>query len=929
METERPATTMSYADMCKRGTGHANDLIMPATKPNKPNCTISEGTNYHAAKENFSAALVPNEREEEPALKDGSGAREDEPEGGASAAIKTKEERDLDDCSSMSSLVVGHLFDDTFTDEGVMDLNVPVCVAKRVFGHHFGKMNTLANDLARKCVNVSEVHLYVNKDMKTVTIKCSGSESCLNDIKRKLKEILEATMKSIDEGSHKLSYLNKDSGIHVNIGRGGIIKDIELSNDGTTLLVFKKKAVGDDLLFESLNAMQPITSVHKFEHVNIRDDDSSKWILWGKVKCEDNENVDTLIDSHKYGYSGYRFSNVQSNRQDVNGAIVEVKCEINAEQTLRVYLTKRKYPIYPDKISIGRDWCKCTLIDSQTIDVDLSSIHKSKRTGQNIITIKDAIKAHFAYMHQEVCGMELVSAETLLREYHLRGFRSFLHGVASQLGLERDKYSVWSLEQPGQTVNMITAHVTFKNREDAKSFYDKLQTDYKEYRSNNLTVSPLSFFTKNHITQHIFYVTQGGLDMLIDSTYEKRGEAIEIKIHMKHNGGVLVTITGTNQTDVTSVTNVLHKIVSPKQMICLKDKTIKLFYNVFGRRYIRQLENKLSVKIMCDDSCRTINIYGSPNMKILAYEKLVNFMNSCNGETKVISLTTFGKERPLVALLMKQYGHFLDRLCTDYGAKNVYLDLRNYDLYVCGSEKVVENIKRTISIYATRVNKMAAERRYANEEVCVVCFCPTVTEPYRLEYCGHTYCNTCIELQFGVATQMKDFPIQCAHDGCGEAIIWNDISNVLRHQPEEMQHLIQAAVSLFVAQNKDRYRFCISPDCLGLYTVCKGNYGNKFECPSCNVTLCCSCDAPFHEGISCGMYKASGNMDEKLVSWIKEDSANRDICPNCGEGVELIGGCNNVHCYTCKTCICWKCKMFFSDSIKCYEHLDATHGGYV
>ncbi len=239
----------------------------------------------------------------------------------------------------------------------------------------------------------------------------------------------------------------------------------------------------------------------------------------------------------------------------------------------------------------------------------------------------------------------------------------------------------------------------------------------------------------------------------------------------------------------------------------------------------------------------------------------------------------------------------------------------------------MQYITKTVEMCSRHVQKLSKSSSMCEDDVCVACLCDIDTVPYKLQMCEHNYCWSCLEIQITVATQTKEFPIRCAKEECGEPITWSDIVNVLEDSPEELQSLIHSSLSLYVAQNKNKYRFCLSPDCSMIYSVLPWSLSKEYKCPLCDIFTCRNCHMS-HEGMTCGMYRAQTNMDEKLDSWIKEDSENRAYCPNCGEGLEKDGGCNRIECCTCKVHICWVCKDYFADSAICYQHLTTIHGGY-
>ncbi|CAL4117862.1 unnamed protein product, partial [Meganyctiphanes norvegica] len=92
------------------------------------------------------------------------------------------------------------------------------------------------------------------------------------------------------------------------------------------------------------------------------------------------------------------------------------------------------------------------------------------------------------------------------------------------------------------------------------------------------------------------------------------------------------------------------------------------------------------------------------------------------------------------------------------------------------------------------------------KEDCPICLCSIEGQTLRLESCGHGYCKECLTNMLDHCIRNEIFPLCCEIEECGENIVIKDLTNIL----ESTNSLVHASIDLFVAQNKDLYKYCVT-----------------------------------------------------------------------------------------------------------------------
>ncbi|KAJ7583150.1 hypothetical protein C8J56DRAFT_863713 [Mycena floridula] len=123
--------------------------------------------------------------------------------------------------------------------------------------------------------------------------------------------------------------------------------------------------------------------------------------------------------------------------------------------------------------------------------------------------------------------------------------------------------------------------------------------------------------------------------------------------------------------------------------------------------------------------------------------------------------------------------------------------------------------------------------------------------------CGHSYCDTCLQMFLLSAAGPKFSRLTCLAkskaDGqvvsCSFPIPLTTIRRLLL--VTEQGDLWASSFVAYVRDHPDELRFCPTVSCQMVYRP--GN--DAILCPCCHSWICSSCDVTYHEGLSCKEYR--------------------------------------------------------------------------
>ncbi|KAL6717675.1 hypothetical protein ACLMJK_005590 [Lecanora helva] len=215
----------------------------------------------------------------------------------------------------------------------------------------------------------------------------------------------------------------------------------------------------------------------------------------------------------------------------------------------------------------------------------------------------------------------------------------------------------------------------------------------------------------------------------------------------------------------------------------------------------------------------------------------------------------------------------------------------------------------------------AIARTNEGSDNCVVCWCDVTGNGYTTP-CGHVYDRDCFVSQCSSADD-SNIPIRCfGAEGCCQTVIpFSELELILNR--DELQKLLSYAFTNHIRTHPAEYQYCPTASCDQIYRTTDDC--QVFTCSTCLTSICTTCNAISHEGLTCEQNKNAGETDESFAAWKKESGAKD--CPRCGSTIKKNGGCRHMCCSACGAHVCWVCLRDFKNSGDTYDHLVEKHGG--
>ena len=489
------------------------------------------------------------------------------------------------------------------------------------------------------------------------------------------------------------------------------------------------------------------------------------------------------------------------------------------------------------------------------------------------------------------------------------------------------KYRIF-LNQPKNYFKTYKAQIKFENPDEGYSTLKHIQFAYIE--NHGLSVKAELSSTVRYSSE-VYSVVERSIQE-VTSEIHSRYRSVKVNHGKKDDKDkIIVRITSEDVSTFIIAKHALNSVISPFVMNCSKPELREFIQTANCKRALEKIEKETSTYIRIDTRRATISMYGYQSNITKAQIEFNKCLSFLDGGAKCfeVRLKEAGRPPGLMKYLVSLFGPGLRQLQEREEVTTVRLDPRRQLVTVFATQEVYEFLNGKIDEYtkAFDPNLLSTIHHHKPDEIeCCACFTVIInpSDIVRLEYCGHTYCIDCIQLQLAPST--VEFPIVCAADGCSEALVWKDVYSLSDQIGFNIRHLVNASVKSYVAANQDKVRNCPSPDCSMIYSVTKE--GKCFFCQQCGAMVCTSCHEPFHEGITCAMYQSGKQADKDLENWLQHDPSNRKRCPKCSSPIEKISGCNHISCRQCRAHICWFCLDYFYSGGECYSHMSAKHGDF-
>ena len=489
------------------------------------------------------------------------------------------------------------------------------------------------------------------------------------------------------------------------------------------------------------------------------------------------------------------------------------------------------------------------------------------------------------------------------------------------------KYSI-SMNQHKNFFKTYKAKVKFENPDEGYKTMKRIQFDCIEDKelsvkaelSSTVRYSPKVY---NAVENSIQEVTQ---------EIHRRYKSVKVD-HGKQDdkGRIIVRITSEDINTFIIAKHALSSVILPYVFDRCIPEICEFIRTANCKRALEKIESETSTFIRLDVRRPAISIYGNESNKsraMIEFNKCLSFLDA-GKKCFEIRLKEPGRPPGLMKHLVSNFGSGLRLLEEREGVTTIRLEPKRQIVTMFATEEDYKFLVDKIEEFSKSVDPswlLSVHHHRVDEIECCVCFAVIINpnELFRLESCGHTYCIDCFKTQ--IAPSTVEFPIECAADGCAEAIVWRDLYNISELTDFNIRHVVNASVKSYVAANQDKVRNCPTPDCSMIYSITKD--GKCFFCHQCGAIVCTTCHEPYHEGVTCSMYQSGKVADMEFEAWLQEDRDNRKRCPRCSSPIEKDYGCNHVACRQCKAHICWFCLDYFRTSAECYDHMSIMHEGF-
>eukprot|EP01068_Selenidium_serpulae_P006787 Selendium_serpulae@DN4511_c0_g1_i1.p1 len=190
--------------------------------------------------------------------------------------------------------------------------------------------------------------------------------------------------------------------------------------------------------------------------------------------------------------------------------------------------------------------------------------------------------------------------------------------------------------------------------------------------------------------------------------------------------------------------------------------------------------------------------------------------------------------------------------------------------------------------------------------VCLERLC--VDSVFPIRQCDHTVCQACMRGHVTAQIRAGHFPVHCpvCSAAPGESAPTElsdfDMRDVLTQDEFDRYH------QMSLERGSAGLLRCTQPDCNGRGDADFRNpYMFRCPMPECAFEYCVNCEAPWHQESTCEEFqewkKANADGDNHMARL--QDERQVQPCPNCKNGVERNGGCDQMTC-RCGTRFVWK-----------------------
>lgn len=427
----------------------------------------------------------------------------------------------------------------------------------------------------------------------------------------------------------------------------------------------------------------------------------------------------------------------------------------------------------------------------------------------------------------------------------------------------------------------------------------------------------------------VYFVIKKQLHALVGNFKHQKG--VECNIVIRDNGSCFVKISANATKRVAELRRPVEHLMKGRLVDdpILTPTILQHLSTRDGIMLMRSIQQQTGTYIRFDRQSISARVFGSPDKIDVAEQRLVRSLLSLH-ESRQLEIGLRGGDLPpdLMKEVVTKFGPDLHGLKEKVPEVELTLNTRRQVISIRGNKDMKQKVEGIVYGITHRGDVASSSESNETESTCPICFCE-VEEGYRLESCGHTFCQSCLVEQCESAMRNQDsIPMRCVREGCQSLILITDLRSLLPN--DKLEDLFRVSLVAFVALSGGTLMFCPTPDCPSIYQVADPamTAGALFVCGACFAETCTRCHMDYHPDLSCEMYKMfKDDPDSSLKEWSK-DREHVKKCPVCGFTIEKVDGCNHIEC-RCGKHICWVCLEKFDSSDVCYGHLRSVHQAII
>ena len=744
-----------------------------------------------------------------------------------------------------------------------------------------------------------------------------------------LKSTLDPIREKIRSETAEHPVIPEIQSVRIVIGAGGQIQDVLYHDEFKNVFIFGENPGSNDRIKEWFGQYGSISSfIPKSQKSR-----NPKYI--GQITYENSESARKAVNATEKGQCDYTASPPKVKAKSDGGDLLRARLtwcrrksrgfgfvEILDENKIDMIILSCS----SKKVNAGGKYMKIKRKQNERQDEKKNELYVSG-LGESVNedVLRECFLNNFDVSEEDIGKVAIVREKKDTRPEMLQSLKSQLEDAFSN-NIERDMFSVSVMEpKPGDFT--YQASITCKDPEKGLEVCSSMQHNLF-IEGHSVSIIPemntrLSVLTP--VYQRIEKEIERYCEKIRNETRGRRATVRRLK-----NEKYVIDISTNSIESLVDTRNEIQRMLEGEKVNVDRIPDLPHLFTRDGQEKVRRVMQKTNTTILLDHRNISVSIHGKTEERVLALEKIKRYVEKLSSsKARLYDLKGESKPPGLMKAVILKHGKDLQGLKDLSALTAIELDLRNHRIKMLGSDDAVAKAVEEIDEMATQVPGKCSISITSNEPECAICLCVIPeTEMYRLESCGHPYCKDCVKLNLESTMQRREFPLKCCHDGCQMLWAWKDFIYMTNIGFCSLQNIIDSSISSHVRENKDKVKYCITPDCPMVYKVTEN--GGRIVCDKCKTGMCSSCHVEYHDGLLCYQYKLSkGNVNYNnecwIQEWMRQDPINRKQCPRCFTGIEKNGGCQHMTCQACTIHICWTCMETFNSGTECYEHMGTKH----